>query len=68
MPKVSCNTLSPRRLINEQINLIPYTASNTLQGRPARYNINRSPSKVLLFIFIFFFKFKSVSHLICKIF
>lgn len=52
MPKVSCNTLSPRRLINEQINLIPYTNSNTLQGRPARYNINRSPSKVKFLIFL----------------
>lgn len=46
MPKVSCNSLSPRRLVNEQINVMPMSSYPALPGRPARYNFNRSPSKV----------------------
>ncbi|KAI1719520.1 retinoblastoma-associated protein A domain-containing protein [Ditylenchus destructor] len=47
MPKIHCNSLSPRRLVNEQINVMPLSSFPTLLGRPARYNFARSPSKDL---------------------
>jgi len=43
------NPISPRRLVNEQISVLPLipNPSPAMQGaRSARYNFNRSPSKV----------------------
>uniref|UniRef100_A0A915D7Z7 Retinoblastoma-associated protein B-box domain-containing protein n=1 Tax=Ditylenchus dipsaci TaxID=166011 RepID=A0A915D7Z7_9BILA len=47
MPKVYCNSLSPRRLVNDQINVLPISSFPAMIGRPTRYNFNRSPSKDL---------------------